>query len=135
MNFSLKNRIWFLFICLFFLPHCAKSTKPPVYKKPVPVSRPAPVNIPENDASLELVLNGKEALDEGLLDKAELSFEEAIRISPQLGDAYYWLAMVKYKMSKMTPALNLLDKAETLLNAHTDWMEKIDELRSLINES
>lgn len=120
---------------LFLLNGCGgdkkKPAKVPEYRRP-PAAKPVEEKTAENQAALALIANGKKALQEGDLKSAEWYFEEALRIAPSHGPAYYWLARSKVKKGDTDRALNLLDRAELLLKRTSSWLEKINQLRQKI---
>lgn len=81
-----------------------------------------------------LVKNGIQKLKAEALDEAQWQFEQAINIDPSFGPAYYWLARVRSKFSEFSQALDLLDKAASLLKDSAAWVERIEEFRRWVEE-
>lgn len=63
-------------------------------------------------------------------ERAASVLRDAINIDSTNGVAYFYLAECDAKLGQTEVALGLLDKAEALLGANTEWMTKIDELRA-----
>ena len=81
----------------------------------------------------------KELLKQGIgflknqdTDKAEWNFEEAIKIDPKYGPAYYWLARARYRLNQTQSSFELLNKAEKLLQSSPDWLERVDQFRRFL---
>lgn len=85
-----------------------------------------------NPAAESLVAKGVEEMRAGNLESAEWSFEEAIRLAPQYGPAYYWMAVVKYMAKDFSQAGSFLDKAESLAPVESSWQNRIQTLRDEI---
>lgn len=146
-------------LALFVLSSCATQKKgpykrlPPHGKKPAPTA-PAPARTPEEleraepqmrrtnaipstqdkvtpkrHASMRLVERGKTMIDENDPEAAVSVLRDAINIDPSNGVAYFYLANANIALGNAESAAGLLDKAEALLGADEEWMEKIDELR------
>lgn len=104
-------------------------------KKPGEVTRPAEApqpDTPQRKASNRVVDKGKASLDGKSYDQAAQLFQDAVNIDPTNGAAYYYLAMTDHYLGQNAVAAGLLDKAESLLRNDAYWMEKIDELRSVV---
>lgn len=119
-----------LFILIPFLTGCP-GKKPPEIRRPDRVDY-EDVQTPEKRAAYQLVQEGLKALKEKDLGRAESKFQEAIRLAPLYGIAYYWLARAKYELEKFERALNLLDRAKILLERNPKWQQRIQELRGHI---
>ncbi len=87
---------------------------------------------PQRKASDSLVEKGKTALSSKNYDDAAQIFQNAVNVDGSNGTAYYYLALTNHYMGQERTAAGLLDKAESLLRSDKQWMEKIDELRSLV---
>lgn len=145
----------FLLLGLFqilFLTSCAKKTpvSEPSHRRPQ-ITRPSfpeqqeeavyesshsapasavPVQpIVSHPAAESLVNKGIQELSRGNYDSAEWNFEEAIRLSPRYGPAYYWMAEAKYKANDFDRARSFLNQAEALIGHHPDWQSRIRALK------
>ncbi len=78
-----------------------------------------------SDASVE---EGKKLLDQGILDRAADSFQEAVTIDPTNGVGFYYLTLVNFKQGKYDDAKALLDNARSLLSHRPEWSEPLDQL-------
>ncbi|MFH0800008.1 MAG: hypothetical protein V2A66_07515 [Pseudomonadota bacterium] len=85
---------------------------------------------PQRQASMRLVEKGKALMDAQNFDRASATFRDAINVDASNGLAYYYLAAADAKTAQAAVALGLLDKAEALLGADAEWMDRINELRS-----
>lgn len=96
-----------------------------------PYPNPAQVQTTEasNPAAESLVAKGVEEIHANNLESAEWSFEEAIRLAPQYGPAYYWMAVVKYTSKDFSQAASFLDKAASLAPPNSNWQSRIQSLR------
>ncbi len=112
----------------------ARGPKIPQHKRPE-IVRPDTPDSPEAKAAEQLIASGQQALQDEDNEKAEWHFQEAVRIAPTFGPAYYWLARAKWQLDQRTEAWNLLDRAELLIGHEADWLEKIDELRATISDA
>lgn len=97
-----------------------------------PYSSPAQVQTTgaSNPAAESLVAKGIEEVQANNLESAEWSFEEAIRLAPQYGPAYYWMAVVKYTSKELSQAKSFLDKAQSLAPPDSNWQNRIQSLRN-----
>ncbi len=89
---------------------------------------------PERRASGSLVEGGRAYLDHGLFDRAADTFQQAANLDPTNGAAFYYLALVKYRMGEYGEVWDYLEKAEALLAGGKHWAEKLEELRREVNE-
>ena len=104
-------------------------------KKPGEVTRPPEAqqpDTPQRKASNRVMDKGKTALDGKSYDQAAQLFQDAVNIDSTNGAAYYYLAMTDHYLGQNAVAAGLLDKAESLLRRDAYWMEKIEELRSVV---
>lgn len=83
---------------------------------------------------MRLIDKGRVFLDENDLPKATAMFRDAVNVDPSNGVAYFYLASVDAKVGLRDVALGLLDKAEALLGADEEWMNKINDLRSELGD-
>lgn len=133
--------IFFFLVFVIFLNDCAvlkKETKPRIKRSPEITT------IPEEGGSLgsssrtlpakSLVFDGIEAFKDKDYDLAEWNFEEAIRINPQYGPAYYWLARVYYRLENPKKALSLLKRAKEFLSDDDKWIERIEDFEEHLNQ-
>lgn len=141
MKSSIKNTVSGFLLgaivvtCLTGCPKRPPETKPPEEKFRRPeIVQPEDETTPERQAAAELVNDGIAAVQDEDWEEAEWHFQEAIRIAPSYGPAYYWLARTKYALEQMTQAWNLLDKAELLIGQDPDWLDRIDQLRQAISD-
>lgn len=105
-------------------------TGPAVQKDVIRPATPEAVTTPARTASLRVVERGKTQLASNDIDRAAVSFREAVNIDSSNGVAYYYLALAESKRNQSAIALGLLDKAEALLAGDSQWMTRVDELRS-----
>jgi len=82
-----------------------------------------------NPAAESLVAKGVEEMRANNFESAEWSLEEAIRLAPQYGPAYYWMAVVKYTSKDFSQARSFLDKASSLAPPDSNWQNRIQLLR------
>lgn len=68
------------------------------------------------------------------VNAAEWKFEEAINLDPDYGPSYYWLARARYRLQELKGALDLLEKAETLLKKSEIWMGRIQKFKNFLIE-
>lgn len=127
-----------ILIILTGLVFVACPKRPPRERAPVPhrrppLSYPNEVNTPERKAAEGLITQGRQALAEEDVESAEYSFQEAIRIDPSYGPAYYWLARTKYELDEDRKAWDLLDRAELLIGDDSVWLDRIDKLRGALS--
>lgn len=78
---------------------------------------------------MRLVELGKSLIAGGEFDRAAAMLRDAINVDPGNGVAYFHLAEADVKLGQGDAAAGLLDKAEALLGADGDWMERIEALR------
>lgn len=88
----------------------------------------------QKNAANTMVNKGIEYFNTDNFDAAEWQFERAIRIAPNFGPSYFWLAKVKLKKNQNNSALSFLDKAADLLRGHEEWISEIDKLREQLYE-
>jgi len=134
-----------LLVCIAGCP----AKKPPAKKIPQGKSRveaphkevirpaetqamPASAGTPQNAASQRLITSGVSALDQKNLELAALRFQDAVNVDPRNWAAYYYLALVDYRLGKKDVALGLLDKAATLVGGDKEGLTRIETLRSSI---
>ena len=104
------------------------TKRPPIYDKPVIES------VEAKSPAKELLKEGISHLKDKAHQKAEWKFEEAIKLDPDYGPAYYWLARARYRLDQINNIIYLLDKAETLLKNSTTWIERIQKFKDLLSE-
>ncbi|OGQ26180.1 MAG: hypothetical protein A3F89_07160 [Deltaproteobacteria bacterium RIFCSPLOWO2_12_FULL_50_11] len=117
------------------LPACGRRGAhhpKPTYAKPPVVESPRPG--PEREASNHLLDEGKKYLDFGMYNQAAYSFQEAISIDPNNGEAFYYLASTKYREGEYGRVPSLLDRASLLLQGNEEWGKKIQELKDSLRE-
>lgn len=123
----------FLFTACPKRPPVRPTPPPPEeYRRP-PLVYPHEVDTPERRVALSLLVKGEAALEEDELEQAEYHFQEAIKIDPAYGPAYYWLARVKRELGAGAQAWDLLDRAELLMGDDPLWLKRIDKLRGAIS--
>lgn len=79
-----------------------------------------------------LINDGIDKLKNQLNSEAEWKFEEAINLDPDYGPAYYWLARARYRLEEIQKALDLLDKAKSLLKNSENWLQRIEKFRNFL---
>jgi|GEM_PF-2211513 len=84
---------------------------------------------PQRQASMRLVERGKALMDAKDYGRAAGAFRDAVNVDTSNGVAYYYLAAADARLDQPDLAIGLLDKAEALLGADAEWMDKIDALR------
>jgi tetratricopeptide (TPR) repeat protein len=75
------------------------------------------------------VEEGKISLGQKRFDEATEKFQEAVNIDPRNGEAFYYLALVKYEKGEYDQVMNFLTKAEALLKNDSKWASEIGRLR------
>ncbi|HLD44184.1 MAG TPA: tetratricopeptide repeat protein [bacterium] len=108
----------------------AITKRPPLYEQTVLDTTAHPVSGLE--PAKELLKQGIGFLKNQDTDKAEWNFEEAIKIDPKYGPAYYWLARARYRLNQTQSSFELLNKAEKLLQSSPDWLERVDQFRRFL---
>ncbi len=104
------------------------TKRPPIYEHPV-------IETAETKSPVkELLKEGISYLKSNKENKAEWNFEEAIKLDPDYGPAYYWLARARYRLDKAKEALSLLEKAENLLKKSRVWLKRIDKFKDFLLE-
>lgn len=83
---------------------------------------------------MKMVNIGREYLDQGLVDKATQTFQEAINVDSDNGVAYFFMARALIFAKAYDDAAGLLDRAETMLAAYPEWLDQIYQLRVAIEE-
>lgn len=84
---------------------------------------------------MRLVTQGNTAMESGDANKAATFYRDAINVDSSNGVAYYYLANAKSTLDEDDVAMGLLDKADALLGADTEWQIKIESLRVQIRQS
>ena len=127
-------RLGVFFLMLMLVPACAGRGKrlPRGTKAPPVMEREAG---PERRASESLVEAGGAYLEHGLFDRAADTFQEAANLDPTNGAAFYYLALVKYRMGEYGEVWDYLEKAEALLSGDRDWSERLESLRREVHEA
>lgn len=125
-NSSASLLVLCLIVSLPFSFSCAGRRLPPGARH-APVAQPQVG--PERRASDALMERGKNALDQNLFEEAFDSFQEAANVDPTNGEAFYYLALVKYRTGDYAAVGDFLDKAEALLGNNPAWTEKLEILR------
>ena len=92
---------------------------------------------PERGASYDLLSKGNNALAEGKFETAIDLFQESINLDPTNGVAYYYLAVAKSRVTEEEETdtgeiLDLLDRAEGLLEGEPSWKKSIERFREEI---
>lgn len=85
---------------------------------------------PRRQASMRLVDKGNVFVASMDYERAAALFRDAINVDGSNGVAYYYMAVADAKLGAVDVAAGLLDKAEAMLGADSEWMTKIDELRT-----
>ncbi len=134
---SLRMTSILILIISFLLTACPgkrPSRKPrlPEHRRP-PIAYPDEIKTPERKAAFELITKGQRALDREDPEKGEHYFQEAVRLDPSYGPAYYWLARAKYELDERRKAWDLLDRAELLIGQDPVWLERIDQFRGALS--
>lgn len=142
----LSHTLVIIFFC-FGLLACPPAAKKPSVKKPprpgqeeireksrevVRPAAPATVATPQRKASERLVEKGIAELGAKNAEHAAQIFQDAVNVDASNGVAYYYLAMADAQIGRSDVAAGLLDKAESLLRYDSDWISKIEELRTSI---
>ncbi|MBU0506173.1 MAG: tetratricopeptide repeat protein [bacterium] len=132
---KINKLIIFVIACSLITTSCATMGKkavptkrPPIYDKPVIDS------VETQSPAKELLKEGITHLKEKAHQKAEWKFEEAIKLDPDYGPAYYWLARARYRLNQIKDIIYLLEKAELLLKNSTTWIERIQKFKDLLYE-
>lgn len=103
-----------------------ESWEPP----PIETATPAQVQaIAPNPAASSLVAKGVDSFNANDLSSAEWNLEEAIRLAPNYGPAYYWMARVKLEANAVGDAQNFLNKAESLAPIDSAWYQRVQQLK------
>ncbi len=131
----------FTLLLILFVVACAPKTKPQYPKRP-PGAVPPPVTgtteeqkeSPERTASNALVDEGKVALNRGLYDHSADLFQQAVTIDPTNGAGYFYLAFAKVRGGEYGEAAGLLEKAKLLLGSNPLWTDKLQELRTELDQ-
>lgn len=135
-----------LIFCLFILifSGCAKEPakklpppKPKTGEKiPSPPSPEAEKTLsPRREASQRLVQIGQGYLENGEIDKAVQTLQEAINVDYENGIAYFYLSKSLLEKGSYDDALNILDRAENFLSEQESWKTKVEELRTTIKDA
>ncbi|MDZ4224290.1 MAG: tetratricopeptide repeat protein, partial [bacterium] len=101
---------------------------PPLPKGPEALS-------PKREASQNMIRVGEHYLEQGNVDKATQTFQEAINIDPENGVAYYYLSKGLSQKQAYDDALGVLEKSETLLGRYPEWVAEVKRLRAQIEET
>ena len=107
-------------------PH--KEVIRPAETAPMPTS----AGTPQHAASQRLITSGVGALDRNNYELAAMRFQDAVNVDPRNWAAYYYLALVDYRLGKKDVALGLLDKAVSLVGGDKEGLTRIETLRSSI---
>lgn len=129
------KKILSLFFVFFFVA-CGGGKKPPTHAKPPPAdAHGTPVGASDDDETAErmaseaIVDDGQRAFNHGLYDNAADLFQQAVTVDPTNGAAYYYLALVRVRTGEYGEAEGLIEKADQLLGAKSDWTLKLEELK------
>lgn len=106
-------------------------------KIPITVKQPerqdmAKVSSPQRDASMQIVMQGLQHMQQRHLDQAVQTFQQAASLDGSNGVAYYYLAWTHFELKHFTQALGILDRAEALLSTTVEWELRITALREQI---
>ena len=82
-----------------------------------------------------MVRLGEGYLENGELDRAVQTFQEAINVDIENGVAYYYLAKALYQKGLHDDALGLLERAAALLAVDSDWASEVSRLKTVIEEA
>ena len=117
-----------------------EETPPPTVEQPAPPPNPTPAPprpqmeapppkprsaSPGDKASIRLVEAGMKQMNDGNLDDAEQTFEQALRVSPTNGRPYYYLGVIAAKQKNYDRGLSFLSQAETYLRDDSFWMSQV----------
>lgn len=94
-----------------------------------------PTPSPRDQASLSLMNQARIYLDEDKPDESIRSLEKAITISPGKGENYYYLAEAWFMKGNLSQAKEYNSLAAIYLKDDADWMERVEEQKSRIDNS
>jgi Flp pilus assembly protein TadD len=128
-----------------------EETPQPTVEQPAPAPAPPPAPAPQpprpslqsppvkpratspgDKASIRLVEAGMRQMNNGDLEAAEQTFEQALRVSPTNGRPYYYLGVIAAKQKNYDRALSFLSQAETYLGNDSFWMSQVYMQEGLI---
>lgn len=89
-------------------------------------------NSPQRQASIQVVVQGKQFLTRQDFEKALQLFQEAVTLDGSNGVAYYYIARTQYELGQYNHAMGVLDRAEALLAESQEWQMSIQALREAI---
>lgn len=92
-------------------------------------------NSPQRQASIQVVVQGKQFLSRQDFEKALQLFQEAVTLDGSNGIAYYYIARTQYELGQYNHAAGVLDRAEALLAESQEWQMSIQALREAIRLS
>jgi len=119
--------------CSSFMSNKKKPRVVATKRKPL-YSKPQTTETAVTSPATPLLAEGIERLKNSKNEEAEWKFEEAVNLDPNYGPAYYWLARAKYRLEEVKDALNLLEKAESLLKRSAVWMDRIQQFKAFLQE-
>ena len=125
-------------LVILFLAGCAKQgARPahPIYKQQEKTSETKELTQKqqnESSAAMKLVERGKNQYNEGFFQDSMQTFEKAINIEPNNGEAYFWMAKSNFAIGDYDNAGQLLDQAKNYLSG-SEWDPKIKKLDKEIN--
>jgi tetratricopeptide (TPR) repeat protein len=72
--------------------------------------------------------HGNALFAKGQYEEASLNYQKACQRDPQMGDAFYHLALTKLKQSQLVPAYQILQRASRLLPDNEDVKVKLGDI-------
>ncbi len=90
---------------------------------------------PGDLVALRFVEEGRNILEAGELERAQLLFERAVELAPFQPYSYHFLGRISFSQGKLQQALAFLQKAELLLSqTNTAWLGETICLRGQVTE-
>ena len=131
---NMRNNFLILFFIAAVFSNCTKTATTTRHTNATPVATmPSPAGEqaanPALTAAAELVAQSAVDIENGKADSAEWNLEEAMRVAPNYGPAYYWMAKLKIAAGEPDNARSFLDKADSLSSQDSEMKIKINELR------
>ena len=100
----------------------AGCTQPIVREETTPPTRPP---APREEASIQLIHEGEQLLNQGKLDSAIRLFEQAIGLDPNNGQGYYYLAQSWLEKGEYAEAGEFNDLARIYLDNDRQWHSRV----------
>ncbi len=110
----------------------AGCTQPIVREETPPPTRPP---APREEASIQLIHEGRQLLDQGKLDSAIRLFEQAIGLDPNNGQSYFYLAQAWLEKGEYAEAGEFNSLARIYLDNDRQWRERVQKQAEMIKNS